>query len=358
LVIDDDAELLGMIRLLLERRGGHETILSPDASDGLAKAREDPPDLAIVDVMMPSMTGYEVCRRLREYPETASMPILVLTARGQAVDRQAALDAGADEHVAKPVAMTDLLERVNELLEERPTARTSQVIALLSLRGGVGVTTLAVNLAATLVQKEPGNVCLVDLCHSSGHVALQFGLRPDPDWSDLLQEGALDAEAVKACLLEHASGLQLLASPFVPLVREELPRATVETLLTGLQQRFDDIVVDTPPALNAVTMAALDAASDTWLVVAPETASIQTTLGAIRAFGERSDQLRVIVNQPTRQRRTSPDAIEGLLKRPVAGTVPFDEGQAEALAQGRPLALSNPDSPLAAAVERLATELI
>ncbi|MGD2177841.1 MAG: response regulator, partial [Anaerolineae bacterium] len=66
LVIDDDPELLRMIQFALDRRGGHEVVLSADGPDALAKAREDPPDLAIVDVMMPGMNGYEVCRQLRE----------------------------------------------------------------------------------------------------------------------------------------------------------------------------------------------------------------------------------------------------------------------------------------------------
>ena len=116
LVIDDNADLLQMMRLILRDRGKHEVILSADGADGLSRAVTDPPDLAIVDVMMPGITGYDVVRRLREHAQTAEMPILILTARGQMIDRQTALQAGANDHMAKPVTPQALLEKVDELL--------------------------------------------------------------------------------------------------------------------------------------------------------------------------------------------------------------------------------------------------
>ncbi|MFW6115575.1 MAG: AAA family ATPase [Chloroflexota bacterium] len=357
LVIDDDADLLRMLQLALERRGGHEAILCADGADGLAQARETPPDLAIVDVMMPGMTGYEVCRELRQDARTASIPIIVLTARGQAVDREAALEVGADAHVPKPVSMAALLELIEELLEGEPGTGSSRTIALLSLRGGVGVTTVAVNLAATLARRGE-SVCLVDLCSASGHAALQLGLRPEPNWSDLIGSGVPDAEAVEACLLEHESGLRLLASPVVPLVKEELRAPTVEKLLQALGKRFDLLVVDTPSALSEAVMAALDNAAETGLVVAGEPASIQSTLGTIRALGEGARGLQLIVNQPTADGQLVPKSIEGVLKRRPVGMIPFDSRQARALAAGTPLALSRLNSPLAAAVERLAGKLV
>ncbi len=358
LVIDDDPELLRMVQLSLERRGGHETILSADGEEALTIAREDPPDLAIVDVMMPGMTGYEVCRQLRERPETASIPIIVLTARGQAVDREAALQAGADVHMAKPVTMSTLLERANSMLEERVASRRPEIMVLLSLRGGVGVTTLAVNVAATLVREARGQVCLVDLCPSSGHAALQLGLRPRPNWRDLMGEEALNEEGIATSLLAHESGLRLLASPVVPLVKEELSRPTVKAVLGALEQRFDILVVDTPSALGEATMAALDAATEACLVAATEQCSIQSTLGTIRALRERSSQIRVILNRTAREGQVSPASVERVLRRSATGVIPFDPGQARALAEGQPLALSRPGSPLATAVGQLAEELV
>ncbi len=371
LVIDDDAELLEMIRRLLEQHGGHQAMLSADGADGLAKALADPPDLAIVDVMMPGVSGYEVCRQLRANPSTASVPIIVLTARGQLVDRQAALDAGADDYIVKPVAVMELLERVNVLLAKSPAAKSpllARTIVLLSLRGGVGVTTLAVNLAATLARTggnfppvggtEGGEAtCLVDLCPSSGHVALQLGLRPEPNWSDLVQASVLDTEVVEGSLLKHASGLRVLASPVFPVVGQGLPQTVVQTTFEILQQRFAIIVVDTPSVLSEVTTAALETAHVVGLVVTADAPSIQTAIGTLRTLKQWSAKFQIILNQNTPESQWPAGTIERALKRSPMWTIPFDPAQAQALTQGTPLVLHSPSSPLAQAVQGLAQAL-
>ncbi|MBU0704717.1 MAG: response regulator [Chloroflexi bacterium] len=360
LVIDDNTELLDLLRVLLEQRGGHQTILSADGTDGLAQALADPPDMVISDVMMPGVSGYEICRQLRANPSTASIPILMLTARGQAVDHQAALEAGADDHMVKPVEAEELLNRVNDLLlrpELEKTAASAWTIVLLSLRGGVGVTTLAVNLAATLAQAGDEAACLADLCPSSGHAALQLGLRPEPNWATLAQTGVPKAEAVAAHLLQHISGLHVLASPAFPAVGQELPRATTQAILRALRKQFVTTVVDAPSALDEATVTAVETATIVGLVITAEPPAIQTAAGTLRALRQWSDKFHIILNQVAPGPQLPRGAIERTLKRPLAGTIPFDPAQAQALAQGAPLALHSPSSPLAQAVRRVAQEL-
>ena len=358
LVIDDEADLLEMMRLVLQQRGGHEVVLSAEGHDGLAKAVADPPDLAIIDVMMPSITGYEICRRLRANPVTASIAIMVLTARAQPMDRQAAMDAGADDYMTKPVTMTELLERVNDLLarQSEPPPTFSGTFALASLRGGVGVTTLAVNLALALTQAGGETVCLVDLCSSSGHVALQLGLRPEPNWSGIIEAadiGAIDAQDIEPYLLSHSSGLRVLASPFVPVVGRGISQKAVQVLLRVLQQQFPVIVVDVPSTLDEATMAVLEATSVLGMVLTAEPPSLQTAIGTLRVLSQWSTKLYAIMNQITPGPQLPADAIARALKHPVAATIAFDPSQARALAQGAPLALSSPDSPFAQAVRGL-----
>jgi CheY-like chemotaxis protein len=115
LVIDDDASLLQMMTIIL-KRGGHETLVSADAEEGIAMARQHRPDMAIVDVMMPMINGYQVCYTLRTDEATRDMPLLILTALTEAEHRERAEDAGADGFVTKPIASTDLLKQVADLL--------------------------------------------------------------------------------------------------------------------------------------------------------------------------------------------------------------------------------------------------
>lgn len=361
LVIDDDVEILEMLRLLLEKREGHEVLLSASGKDGLSKAIDHPPDLAIVDIMMPDITGFEVCRRLREEPKTASVPILVLTARGHSVDREAALNMGADAYLSKPVTTQELAAQVNELLEQHVASKPSpdaRSIAMLSLKGGVGVTTLVVNMAASLTQTRGGGVCLVDLCPASGHAALQLGLRPQPNWSRLAQNDQPSLKEIERCLLPHRSGLQLLASPMVPPTEEHLTRARVDHLLQSLQHQFATLVIDTPSILNEATSAVLDAASVIGIVATAEPASIQTTIGTLRSLKPWSDKLQIILNQPRPGLQISADALARIFKQPPLTTMPFDQKQNQALSQGKPLALSTPDSAFAKAIRALPWKML
>ena len=361
LLIDDDSEFLDMLNLLM-RRSGHQTILSADGPDGLAKAKADPPDLAIVDVMMPDMTGYEVVRQLRADPSTASLPIIILTARGQPVDRQAALDAGADEYMSKPVTMADLAERVEELLGKPVSARSPLLkgaFVVLSLRGGVGVTTLATNLAATLAQAGDKAACLLDLCPSSGHAALQLGLRPEPNWSDFVGVGGIDVGAVDAHLLQHSSGLQVLASPVFPVVGQQgVSRSIAQAMLSALQQELSIVVVDAPSVLDEAAMVAVEMALAVALVVTVESPSIQTALGTLRALNRWLPKCYIVINQVSPGSQLPVEAIERTLKRPVIGMIPFDPAQAQALAQGAPQVIRDPASPLAQGVQQLAQNLV
>ncbi len=359
LVVDDNADLLQMIRMLLEERGGHEVILSAEGEDGLAKARANPPDLAIVDVMMPGLNGYEVCRQLRQNPATAQIPIIILTARGQPIDRETALAAGADEYIAKPVTMAELLERVNRLLTSKVVRRAAGgTIAVLSLRGGVGVTTLAVNLACTLARSSPNQVCLVDLSPSSGHDALQMGLRPDPNWSALaLLTSRPGSATIRNYLLTHPSGVHLLASPFVPVVGGGLSPEMVLAVLVALRENFPYVVADLPAILTEGVMAVLGNADTILLVTAADPSALQTTVGTLQVLKPYASKVRLILNQRGPEPVPSVEALQRVLKHPISGLIPFDPSQARALAQGKPLALSAPDSPLARAVGHLTAEL-
>ncbi len=355
LVVDDNADLLQMIRTLLEQRGGHEVVLSADGDDGLAKARANPPDLAIVDVMMPGMNGYEVCRELRKNPATAQIPIIILTARGQPVDQETALSAGADDYIAKPVTMGELLERVNQwLTRKRERRATGGTVAVLGLRGGVGVTTIAVNLAVTLARSFPNQVCLVDLSPSSGHDALQLGLRPDPNWSALaLMTSGLGSATIRNYLLSHPSGLHLLASPFVPVIGEGLRQDIVRALLVALQENFPNVVVDLPPVLTEGAMMVLEKATTIFLVTTADPPALQTAVGTLQVLKPFASRLRLVLNQTVPTSLPPLEALQRVLKQPVAGVIPFDPGQARALAQGKPLALTAPESPLASAIRQL-----
>lgn len=364
LVIDDSVDLLQMLRVILQERGRHEVILSADGADGLSRALASPPDLAIVDVMMPGITGYDVVRRLREQPQTRDLPILILTARGQMIDRQAALQAGANDHMAKPVAPQALLDKVDELLKLRKTEAAlprggGRVVSVMSLRGGVGVTTLAVNLALSGVRyfkapAEEARVCLVDLCPSSGQSALHLRVKARQTWAALPGLGKNPTpDALEALLTPHSSGLQLLAAPFEPTYAGSLSASLVESVLVGLAGLFDLIVIDTPPLIDVVAAAALDISDSIVLVLTPEVGAVQASVAMLRTVDELEDRLTLVLNQVSPQPLVPEAIIERALGRSPALKIPYDRAQVVALPQGKPLVWAEPSSSLAVAVKQL-----
>jgi DNA-binding response OmpR family regulator len=118
LAADDDPDILELVGFRLER-SGYTVIRATDGEQALAIARESKPDLAVLDVMMPKMDGYEVTRRLREDPATSRMPIILLTARAQEADVQQGFAAGADDYIRKPFSPQELRARVQAILGRR-----------------------------------------------------------------------------------------------------------------------------------------------------------------------------------------------------------------------------------------------
>ena len=126
LVIDDEFKIADFIRRGLTYEG-YAVDVAYDGEGGLAQARQAPPDLVVLDVMMPGVDGLEVCRRLRA-GEQGDVPILMLTAKDAVPDRVAGLDAGADDYLVKPFAFDELLARIRALLRRRQPRADDQVL--------------------------------------------------------------------------------------------------------------------------------------------------------------------------------------------------------------------------------------
>jgi two-component system, OmpR family, phosphate regulon response regulator PhoB len=115
LVVEDDDALGTLLRYNLEREG-YSVSLATDGEEALIQAEEQLPDLVVLDWMLPRVSGIEVCRRLRQKPQSRNVPIIMLTARGEESDRIRGLDTGADDYVVKPFAVTELSARIRAVL--------------------------------------------------------------------------------------------------------------------------------------------------------------------------------------------------------------------------------------------------
>jgi len=124
LIVEDEPDIRDLLVFHLER-DGYQVAKARNGTDALRQAQASPPDLVLLDLMLPEMDGLEVCRRLRQNPVTQGIPIVMLTARGDEVDRVLGLEMGADDYVVKPFSPRELVARVRAVLRRVESAKQS-----------------------------------------------------------------------------------------------------------------------------------------------------------------------------------------------------------------------------------------
>jgi CheY-like chemotaxis protein len=417
LVIDDDDSLLQMMSIML-KRAGHTPILANSGQDGVQIAQTQHPALAIIDVMMPDMSGYEVCTALRKDSQTTNIPLLMLTALSQPEHRGRAEDAGADAFVTKPVTRDDLIKHVEELLktgarnfpeslmsgtgahppepspavdasgpepeqpppppgfEQSPAAPMTPaapppapygapapahvalpLVAVMGLSRGAGATTMAVNLALALQQF--GRSCIIDLNARTGDVTMHLKRSPRGSWHNLLNMATgSDKRMIGSVLtMDHPSGIGLLAAPGTA-VMERLSNQTLHYILTVLGEGFRRIVADLSNDLDATNIFTLNEADHVVLVLGNNAADLTTamnTLAALEAM-RLPGQIHIVMNHARPEGLTYEAAMRAV-NHPLAADVPFETAQPQSLVSGMPLMMMQANSLFARTVLHLARQL-
>ena len=128
LVVDDEIYIVHILEFSLTMEG-YNILTAFDGEEAMRVIEQEKPDLVVLDIMMPKLDGYEVCRRLRKDDRFATLPVILLSAKGRSVDREVGLQAGADDYITKPFSPRKLIEKIRELLE-REENRLGKVVGL------------------------------------------------------------------------------------------------------------------------------------------------------------------------------------------------------------------------------------
>jgi pilus assembly protein CpaE len=374
LIIDDDLDSVKLVGLMLERLG-YEISAAQSGAQGLTKAETENPDLVILDIMMPDMDGYEVCRRLRANPATANVPVIMFTAKTLVDDKVAGFQAGADDYLTKPVHAEELASRVEAVLlraAQRQTGRhlpvPARILGFLGSKGGVGTTTLAVNIAVALAQgpAKGKRIVLASMQSGMASMSFQLGLGHRGGIARLLEQpiGEIDLRTVEAQLEEHASRVLFLDGQIEPpgvAVPVSLPHA--EAIVQHLGTMADYLLLDLGVGLGEVNRRLL--LDCRHVVVAVEPNRVSLTL-AQALLSEMTASLKlarhristVLVTRAPSASSYTRETIEGLLQHHLVGVItPAPEQAFQSTERGIPMVTVQPDSLVAQQFRAIAEHL-
>jgi pilus assembly protein CpaE len=340
---------------------------------GIAQARALKPDVIITDVMMPDINGYEVTRLLRREPQFAATPILILTAQSGLQDKIKSFEAGADDHLTKPFDPGELVARVTALLrrveavklsEHKVAAREdSQMIAIHSLRGGTGSSSLAVNLAVGLAGLWRAPTLLLDLSLTAGQVALMLNMTLRRTWADLAHYSAndLDADLLSSVIGAHESGVHFIASPTFPSDAETLRGETLGVALQIARAQYEYVIADLPHDFSDFAIHALDAADVILMVASPDMASIRAVTAAMDTYeklGYPRDKIKFVLSAPFPHSSLTKEKIEAALEMSALATIPYvQDVLVDAINLGQPPVYQRPNESISGILEDFAFRL-
>jgi pilus assembly protein CpaE len=378
LVVDDEIDSLKLIGLMLQRQG-YEITAASSGAQALSKAVGEKPDLIILDVMMPDMDGYEVCKRLRGNPATQGIPIIMFTAKSLVDDKVAGFEAGADDYLTKPTHPAELASRVRAVLARSAAQRRQNaaggaagaasgdstiVIGFMGAKGGVGTTTLATNVAAVLNTKE--STILTDLRMGQGSMGLGLGFPRSTGMANVLSRpvAEINPRSVEGELVQHSSGMRLLLSSISPRERQMSVNPDAASLiLRHLRGLSKFAVIDLGVGLPKHNVRLVKELDQLVLVVEPTQVALtmaRELLRALEQIGVNKTRTNVVlVNRLQGQLQTSwPEAEQALNHEMLSVIGSAGDLAAQAAQAGVPMIAYQPNTTFTTQVSKLTEEIV
>ncbi len=371
LVVDDDDETLRLITLMLQRQG-FQIITAGNGSQAIALTNAEMPALIVLDIMMPDLDGYEVTKEIRSNPKTAQIPVLMFSARGQMDDKMTGYEVGADDYLAKPVHPAELVAHIRSLLgraRPRTPASTGKgyLIAVVAPRGGMGASTLALNLAISYHMETKRNVIAAELRPGQGSWALDLGLQDGKGIENLLKTtpDLIDADAIERELVETSYGVKLLtASSRLDALQHTKAEKQMNQIVKELAHMAPLVLLDIGSCFLPDTTALLSLCNEVLLVTEPYPWTVPQTCQRIKelrghGFGTLRNLTVVMNNRIRSDLVLTQTQMTEMIGAPITlGFPPSPEIAYQANMRLSPLITIQPEGLLAQQYQRLAQSMI
>jgi pilus assembly protein CpaE len=364
-LIDGDAESLSALRRMLASSSSAVIVGEfGSVAEALVEAPVRRPDLIIVEIP---------ARHVAEGPEAASRLVAELTkalpetavfATGRDVSADCVIRlmrAGAVEFLTRPVERDDLVSAFEKLARFRrgggADRKPGRVTALYSTKGGVGVTTVATNLAVCLAQRG-ANTLLLDLDTRQSDVATFLNLRSTYSVLDAFENvGRMDESFLRGLLTRHTSGLWVLPGPS-RIERIQFGAEPVRVGVEIMRSHFDHVLLDLRHDLDAGTVAALEAADTILFLTSLDVPAVRSTaagVAGLRGLGVSSQKIRIVVMRDETSDEVTSNHVRDALDMPVFWKVPNDyQTNVSSINAGEPVVTASPRSKLARSFMQLA----
>ncbi len=393
LIVDDIPETRDHLSKLLGFESDIDVVGSAASGrEAIEMAAKLTPDVVLMDINMPDMDGISATERLSA--EVPSAAVVMMSVQGEADYLRRSMLAGAREFLVKPFSSDELTSSIRQVYTreqeklsriavappaaasggatavavrpqvEREDGEPGRVVAVFGPKGGVGRTTLAVNLAVAAATELGQRTCLVDGSFQFGDVGVLLNLNPKnksiADVIPELEHG--DIESLDAFVINHSAGIKVLLAPPSPEMAELITPAGAKRMVEALRAQNDLVVVDCMSTFNDTTLAILDQADTVLTMLSLEITSIKN----IRLFLEVADQLgysqdkiRLVLNRADSSLGIRVADVEHSIGRRVDHTIVSDgRSVVYALNRGVPFFLSNREAQVSQDVLRLASAVV
>ncbi|MBE2221987.1 MAG: response regulator [Anaerolineae bacterium] len=392
LIIDDHPETRSIIGHVLKQQG-YPIVTAENGAEGLKVADKEKPHIILCDYMMPVMNGVETVTNLRKKPEFDKVPIIMFTAVDDPQQKLAAFNAGADDYLNKPTEPPELVDRVKILLEsaygslpepvdtdgqtqfhphqlspqlpdlEFTSSGSQQIIAVMGVRGGVGTTTMAINLATVLAAS--GTVTtLADFDLTRGHIALYLNQKSAGGLNTLATNSNIElAEQLPSHIVSYSRNLRLLLAHLnidgrYPIISG----AQAATILIELTSSTQATVVDLGSTFNEIARSTLEAADQIVLCLRPERIALVSARQLLSHFQKilfpHTEIHLMLMDFSSSGTNLPKTAVEGFLGYPVKATIHIPPREmANAANKAKPLVTLSAQSDASMAIRQFAQEL-